>query len=50
MRGSWRYLVFVLLIAIPSNIAQYLWSGPQFGGMSGVVYGLIRLHLDEEPL
>jgi GlpG protein len=39
-RGSWRMLVFVLLIAIPSNIAQYLWSGPQFGGMSGVVYGL----------
>ena len=40
VRGSWRFLVFVLLIAVPSNIAQYLWSGPQFGGMSGVVYGL----------
>ena len=40
VRGSWRILAFVLLIAIPSNVAQYLWSGPQFGGMSGVVYGL----------
>jgi GlpG protein len=40
VRGSWRYLAFVLLIAIPSNIVQYLWSGPGFGGMSGVVYGL----------
>jgi GlpG protein len=40
VRGSWRFLVFVLLIAVPSNVAQYLWSGPQFGGMSGVVYGL----------
>ena len=40
MRGSWRFALLVLLIAIPSNLAQYWWSGPQFGGMSGVVYGL----------
>jgi GlpG protein len=39
-RGSWRFAVFVLLIAVPSNVAQYLWAGPMFGGMSGVVYGL----------
>jgi GlpG protein len=39
-RGSWRFAIFVLLIAVPSNVAQYLWSGPMFGGMSGVVYGL----------
>ncbi len=25
-RGSWRFAVFVLVIAIPSNIAQYLWT------------------------
>lgn len=39
-RGSWRYLLMVLAIAIPSNLGQYLVSGPAFGGMSGVVYGL----------
>lgn len=39
-RGT-RYLVaFILLAAIISNIAQYCVSGPNFGGMSGVVYGL----------
>jgi GlpG protein len=39
-RGSWRFALLVLAIAIPSNIAQYVWSGPSFGGMSGVLYGL----------
>lgn len=42
VRGSWRMALFVLLIAVPSNVAQFVWSdsGPVFGGMSGVVYGL----------
>ncbi|PYK98399.1 MAG: hypothetical protein DME19_12705, partial [Verrucomicrobia bacterium] len=31
----------VLVIAALSNLGQYLWQGPDFGGMSGVVYGLI---------
>ena len=33
--------VMVLLIAALSNLGQYLLSGPSFGGMSGVVYGLL---------
>ena len=39
-RGRWKYLLLVLLIAGISNAAQGLKSGPYFGGMSGVVFGL----------
>ncbi len=38
--GSVRYLLMVLLIALVSNLAQFVMHGPGFGGMSGVVYGL----------
>lgn len=38
--GWWRYVILVLMIAISSNWGQYLYSGPNFLGMSGVVYGL----------
>jgi GlpG protein len=41
VRGPRRYLAIVLLIAILSNVTQLYWSGPAFGGMSGVVFGLI---------
>lgn len=39
-RGRWKMAAFVLLMAIPSNLGQYLMVGPAFGGLSGVVYGL----------
>ncbi len=40
-QGRLYLLVLVLAIAGGSNFAQYLVSGPGFGGMSGVVYGLL---------
>ena len=39
-RGTLRFILLVLVIAGLSNLTQYLWSGPGFGGMSGVVLGL----------
>ena len=36
-----RMAVLVIVISITSNLAQFFWSGPMFGGMSGVVYGLL---------
>jgi len=38
--GAWKLLALILAIGIGSNIAEYLWMSPYFGGMSGVNYGL----------
>ena len=38
--GSYLYILLILAIAVPSNYAQFAFTGPMFGGMSGVVFGL----------
>lgn len=38
--GRLYFGVLVLVTAVISSVAQCWWSGPAFGGMSGVVYGL----------
>ena len=40
-RGRLRFLAIVLAIGVVSNLGEYAWNGPYFGGMSGVVYGLL---------
>lgn len=40
LKGSKFFITFVLTLALFSNLAQFFMSGPLFGGMSGVVYGL----------
>jgi len=40
-QGMGRMTTLVLVTAVLSNLAQFAWNGPGFGGMSGVVYGLL---------
>jgi GlpG protein len=38
--GSWFYLALTAALALVTDLAQYFTAGPEFGGMSGVLYGL----------
>lgn len=40
-QGAVRLLGLVVGLAVISNLGQYLVAGPRFGGLSGVVYGLL---------
>ena len=40
-QGKFRLITLFLFSAIASNLAQYYLVGPYFGGLSGVVYGLV---------
>jgi GlpG protein len=39
-KGSLFLAALVLITALLSNLAQYFWDGPNFGGLSGVMYAL----------
>jgi GlpG protein len=40
--GKWRFAAMILVLAVVPNVCEYLFGcGPSFGGMSGVVYGLL---------
>ena len=41
MQSGWRLLALTLVIALVSNAVQFLSYGPNFGGLSAVVYGLL---------
>jgi GlpG protein len=40
-QSTWHLLALTVVIAVLSNLAQFFYRGPTFGGMSGVVYGLL---------
>lgn len=40
-QGTRRFTILVLCLAMVSNLVQYYVSGPNFGGLSGVLFGLL---------
>jgi GlpG protein len=40
-QGTKRVALLVLIIGIGSNLGQYIFGTPYFGGMSGVLYGMV---------
>lgn len=40
VRGTWRLVGLVVFSAVLSNLGQYFWSGPTFGGLSGVGHAM----------
>ena len=40
-QGKQRLIILFIFSAIASNLAQFFLVGPYFGGLSGVVYGLV---------
>ena len=39
--GGFRYLLFILITGIISNIVQYMMSGPNFLGYSGILCAML---------
>lgn len=40
VKGRWKLLAIILVTGISANVGQFYSTGGNFGGMSGVVYGL----------
>jgi GlpG protein len=40
-QSSWQLAILIVVLAVCSNLGQFFYAGPVFGGMSGVVYGLL---------
>lgn len=41
LQGAARLFGVFMVLAVVPNYAQFLWSGNKFGGLSGVVYGVL---------